>query len=295
MGFSPERKEAAVMTATILPMLPQPYLVRQVQRETPNTFTLVLEAKDHQIETPFGAGQFNMLYKFGVGEVPVSMSSDPARPEKLEHTIRVAGAITRALCEVKKGDMIGVRGPFGTAWPISQIPTGSDVLIIAGGIGMAPLRSAIYQLLAERKKYGNLLLLYGTRAPQDFLFQRELQKWQKRPDFGVRLTVDRPLSAQEWRSQISVGVVPSLIPKATFHPGRTVALICGPEIMMRYSVMELQKRGVGLENIYVSMERNLKCAVGWCGHCQWGPTFICRDGPVFSFDQISRWFEKREV
>jgi NAD(P)H-flavin reductase len=272
------------------PMLPRPYRVQRVRRETGDTFTLELEPQNGDALFPFAAGQFNMLYVFGVGEVPISISGDPAKPKTLVHTTRAVGPVTKALYKLRRGDVLGVRGPFGARWPVDEA-AGSDVVIVAGGIGLAPVRPVVYQLLSEREKYGKIVLLYGTRTPPDILFRRDLELWRARFDLDVYITVDR--ATGKWRG--NVGVVTTLIPKAPFDPLNAVAMICGPEVMMRFTIQELKKRGVSLENMFVSMERNMKCAIGFCGHCQFGPSFICRDGPVFRYDRIRPLFECREV
>ncbi len=271
-------------------MLPQLYRVRRKRRETHDTFTFELEPLNGAVAPRFAAGQFNMLYVFGVGEVPISISGDPARPGVLVHTVRRVGVVTTALCALKRGAVVGLRGPFGSHWPVEEAE-GCDVVVVAGGIGLAPLRPALYHLLANREKYGRIVLLYGARTPRDLLYQRELHRWRARFDLEVEITVDSATSS--WRG--NVGVVTTLIPRAPFDPSSTIALVCGPEVMMRFTVLELQKRGLPSENIYISMERNMKCAIGFCGHCQFGPMFICKDGPVFRFDQVQPFFGKREV
>ncbi len=272
------------------PMVPRPYRVERVRQETSDTFTMELESEGGPRDLPFAPGQFNMLYAFGVGEVPISISGDPARRSVLIHTTREVGMVTRAMRKLKTGDSLGVRGPFGVGWPVKEA-RGADVVIVAGGIGLAPLRPALCQVLAARNYYGKVALLYGTRTPADILFRRELQQWHSRFDLEVHVTVDRAMG--NWRG--NVGVVTSLIRRALFDPDSTVAMVCGPEVMMRFTVQELETRGVSAENIYISMERNMKCAVGFCGHCQYGPTFICKDGPVFSYDRLRRLFAIREI
>jgi NAD(P)H-flavin reductase len=192
--------------------------------------------------------------------------------------------------KLNRGDELGVRGPFGTSWPVEEAK-GCDVVIVAGGIGMAPLRPSIYQLLSQRQEYGKLILLYGARTPEDLLYQEEMQRLRGRSDLQVDITVDRAL--RWWRG--NVGVVTTLIPKASFDPTSTIAMVCGPEIMMRFTVAELQKRGVGEASIYISMERNMKCGFGSCGHCQFGPFFVCKDGPVFRYDRVKYFLGKAEV
>ncbi|MDP2948495.1 MAG: FAD/NAD(P)-binding protein, partial [Chloroflexota bacterium] len=259
-------------------------------REIHDTFTLELQPADGAGAVPFEPGQFNMLYVFGVGEVPISISGDPADPNTLVHTTRATGTVTEAMRKLKRGDMLGVRGPFGSHWPVVE-SEGNDVVIVAGGIGLAPLRPALYQLLTHRGKYGKVVLLYGARDPADLLYKRELAQWRAQFDLEVHVTVDRATGT--WRG--NVGFVTTLIPRAPFDPQNTVALVCGPELMMRFAVMELLKRGVASKNVYVSMERNMKCAIGFCGHCQFGPHFVCKDGPVFSYDRVEPFFGKREV
>jgi NAD(P)H-flavin reductase len=271
-------------------MLPNLYRVRQAHQETHDTFTLELEPTNGAKPFSFEAGQFNMLYVFGTGEVPISISSDPTGHKHLRHTTREVGTVTKAMRKLKKGDIIGVRGPFGSHWPVDE-SVGKDLVIVAGGIGLAPLRPALYHLLSEREKDGKIVLLYGTRSPNDILYINELKQWRAQFDLEIYATVDRAIGA--WRG--NVGVVTTLIPRAPFDPHQTVALVCGPEVMMRYTVQELLKRGVDRDRIYLSMERNMKCATGFCGHCQYGPTFICKDGPVFRYDRIEELFGKREV
>ena len=271
-------------------MLTFPYYVQRIRHETHDTFTLELKPAREVEMAPFSAGQFNMLYVFGLGEVPVSISGDPGRPERLVHTTRAVGSVTKAMSKLKRSNMVGVRGPFGTPWPLEAVK-GKDILIVAGGIGLPPLRPVIYHILSRRKDFGRVSLLYGSRTPEDILFVSDLEKWRARLDFEVFITVDRAIG--EWRG--NVGVVTTLIPKALFEPGNTVAMMCGPELMMRFCVLELQKRGLETDSIYVSLERNMKCGVGLCGHCQLGGVYVCKDGPVFRYDQIKDMFTKREL
>lgn len=261
-----------------------------MRRETQETFTLELEPAAPRNEFHVLPGQFNMLYLFGVGEVPISVSGDSNDAQKLVHTIRAVGPITRAMRNVRRGDMLGVRGPFGSHWPVTEA-SGRDVLIVAGGVGLAPLRPVIYEALANRKAYGQVALIYGTRTPADMLYCNEIKRWDKRSDIQARVTVDR--AKPPWSG--NVGAVTSLISKVEIDSRNAIAMICGPEVMMRFTVRELQKRGFDLETIYLSMERNMKCAVGFCGHCQFGPTFICKDGPVFSYSRIQNLLAIREL
>jgi NAD(P)H-flavin reductase len=270
-------------------MTPVPYRIQKVSRELSDTFTLDLMPADGFKGMGFDPGQFNMLYAFGIGEVPISISGDPARKLPLVHTIRAVGPVTKAMGKMRRGETLGVRGPFGTAWPV-EAAEGEDIVIVTGGVGLAPLRPAIYHLLANRHKYGNICLYYGARTPEDILFRRELEKWRGQFDLTVDVTVDR--ATGRWAGQ--VGVVTRLIARRGFDPLHAVALVCGPEVMMRYAVKALNEEGIGNDCIYVSMERNMKCALGFCGHCQFGANFVCKDGPVFRFDTIQDIFEIRE-
>lgn len=272
------------------PMLPQSYTVRRRYKEIGATCTLECEPTDGTDVPPFAAGQCNMLYVFGIGEVPISISGDPTQPRPLVHTVRAVGAVTRAICTLQRGAVLGVRGPFGSAWPVATA-VGQDVVLVAGGLGLAPLRPVLYHVLAHREQYGKVVLLYGTRTPEELLYRRQLEHWRARFDLEVLVTVDRATSA--WRG--SVGIVTKLIAMAPFDPSETVAMLCGPEVMMRFTVMDLVQRGVAEDRIFVSMERNMKCAIGFCGHCQFGPTFLCKDGPVLCYDRIKPWFGTREV
>ena len=271
-------------------MIPQICRIIRKRAETSNTFTITIEGREESIFSTFGPGQFNMLYTFGVGEVPISFSGDPNRLQTIDHTIRNQGAVTTAIGNLDVGDCIGIRGPFGRGWPLDNT-TGKDVIIMAGGIGLAPLRPVMYFLLSNRKKFGNVVLLYGARSPDEILYQDELMQWRSRFDLEVEISVDHAFD--DWRGH--VGIITSLSPTTKINPDNSVAMICGPEIMMRFSVQKLQSWGISISNIYVSMERNMKCAIGHCGHCQFGPHFICRDGPVFKYSQIKWLFNTREI
>jgi len=276
-----------ILSALGDPMLPQPFGIKRVRHDTLDTFTLELAPPDGARIATAAPGQFNMLYVFGVGEVPISISSAPNRP--MLHTTRAVGTVTRALAELKRGNMVGVRGPFGSSWPI-EAARGKDVVIIAGGIGLAPLRGALLELLRRRKDFGRIVLLYGARTSADVLYERELERLRGR-GLDLSITVDRAVDA--WRGHI--GVVTTLIPRAPFNAHNCVVLMCGPEIMMRFATLELQKCGVPEEAIYLSLERNMKCAVGFCGHCQFGSEFICKDGPVLRYDRVARWLAIDEL
>jgi NAD(P)H-flavin reductase len=279
------------------PMVPRPFRVQRVRRELRDTWTLLLapdEPAEQQRAVGYRPGQFNMLYAFGVGEIPISFSGDPsgalARSGELVHTVRAVGAVSRALCALKRGACVGVRGPFGSAWPLEACQ-GHDVLVVAGGIGLAPLRPVVYELLANRERYGRVSLLDGARTPGDLLYRMEIERWRARGHIEVLVTVDRGTAA--WTG--SVGVVTKLIERAHFDPTSAAALVCGPEIMMRFTARELLARGLTAERIYISLERNMQCAVSHCGHCQFGPVLVCRDGPVFRYDHVARLLLQREL
>lgn len=268
-------------------MLPASARVSRVRRELPDVVTL-------ELETPapfsFAPGQFNMVYLFGVGEVALSISGDPARTDQLVHTVRAVGSVTHPLTAVKRGDELGIRGPFGTSWPLDEA-RGRDVIIIAGGIGLAPLRPAILHILRNRAQYRRVIVHFGARSPDLILYPRELKEWRGRFDADVEVTVDH--APDDWAGH--VGVVPDLLRAAEFDAHGAIAMMCGPEVMMRFAVRALEERGVTRDRIYVSMERNMRCAVAFCGHCQLGPHFICKDGPVFRFDRLAHWFYLRQA
>lgn len=272
------------------PMVPRLARIVRRWREAPQTWTLEIEANPPGDDATFAPGQFNMLYVFGVGEVPISMSSDPAARGRLWHTVRAVGAVSAALVRLRPGDAVGLRGPFGSGWPMAMA-SGRDVIVVAGGLGLAPLRPAIYRILAERERYGKVSILYGTRSPDSILYHRELERWRRELDIDIGVTVDHATGA--WRGQ--VGVVTTLVPHATFDPADCIAMVCGPEVMMRFAIAALTQAGVPDDAIHLSMERNMKCAVGFCGHCQFGPTFICKDGPVLPYGRVRDFLRLKEL
>lgn len=269
------------------PMTPRIFRVASKRRETADTVTLAFDPiEGPQIE--LRPGQFDMLYAFGIGEVPISMSG--MSEGSVLHTVRAVGAVTRAICDAGEGDVFGMRGPYGNGWGLEDHP-GADVLIVAGGIGLAPLRPAIEHVLAHRELHGKLSVLIGARSPELLIFQDDIARWQARLDAQVRVTID--VAPSEWRG--AVGLVTELIPRVSFDPGRTVALVCGPEIMMRAVATDLMDLGVASDQIRISMERNMKCAIGHCGHCQFGPEFVCKDGPIFPYERVKSLMRVREV
>lgn len=269
--------------------VPERFRVASSRRENADTWTLELEAIERE-GLEFSPGQFTMLYSYGAGEVPISVSGDPRRPGTLVHTVRAVGATTRAVCGVQEGGELGVRGPFGRGWPIAEADD-LDVVVVAGGVGLAPLRSVVYALLADRERYRRLVLLYGGRTPDQLLYRDQLAEWSGRDDIEVHLIVDA--ADEGWHGQ--VGVVPTLVNRAGLDGDSAIAMVCGPEVMMRYAVEALVAAGLPAERVFLSMERNMRCAVGHCGHCQWGPSFVCRDGPVYSWSDAEPWFGIREL
>lgn len=230
----------------------------------------------------FRPGQFNMLYLPGVGEAAISISSDPAERRFLDHTVRLAGNVTNELEKLRVGSTFGLRGPFGSAWPIEEC-LGTDVVIVTGGIGLAPLRPVIYEMLARRNEFGKLTLLYGARNPDGLLYTKEYDDWRQR-GLEVHITVDR--SAPGWRG--NVGVVPQILDRLPLsNPEHTSVLCCGPEIMMWYVARSALNRNIPIERLWISLERNMNCAIGLCGHCQFGPTFVCKDGPVVPYSKVA--------
>ena len=233
----------------------------------------------------FQPGQFNMVYVPGVGEVAISISSDPD-DEDLEHTIRIVGRVTRVIEGLRPGAVLGLRGPYGNGWPLQQARF-KDILVVTGGLGCAPVSGAIDYMFRRRASFGRITILHGVKKPADLVHKARFEAWRREADVRVLLTTDQPDRA--WRDR--TGVVTELFEEVEFDPARSVVLMCGPEVMMRYAIRILRARGLADERIYVSLERNMKCAVGWCGHCQLGPEFVCKDGPIFPLRRVARFLE----
>jgi NAD(P)H-flavin reductase len=270
------------------PWLSHTVAIRAIRPEVQGVATYDLAFQDEAVRAAyrFAPGQFNMLYLPGAGEIAISVSDDPRSTDSCAHTIRVAGNVTRTLAALKVGETLGLRGPFGTGWPMSEC-AGRDVVLVAGGIGLAPLRPAICELLRDRGQFGRLHLLYGARSPDTLLYGSEHDVWSRR-GMIVHTTVDR--SAAGWMG--NVGVVTLLLERLrSVDPSNTVLLCCGPEVMMRFTVGAALHRGLSPERLWVSMERNMQCAVGLCGHCQWGPAFLCKEGPVFRYDRVAPFLD----
>jgi len=285
---SPALTEPAAGTAAV----PRFYRVASRREDTADTVTLELTEPAQPVPA-FAPGQFAMLTAFGIGEVPISVSglgdNGGGRARRLEHTLRAVGAVTRALHAAPPGSLIGVRGPFGTSWDVASA-AGRDIVIVAGGIGLAPLRPVMLTALADRSRYGRIVLLVGARTPGDLLYADELERWGC-DGVEVAVIVDRADSG--WNGE--VGVVTTLIEPAGFAPDNSVAFVCGPDVMMRFTADALAARGIPVSRIRVSLERNMRCGVGWCGHCQFGPLLVCRDGPVVSYDRVAALMRVREL
>ncbi len=268
--------------------LPQIARLMDVRDETPDTKTFILRLRgdaEHDAFT-WRPGQFVELSVFGLGEAPFGFASSPTRKDSFEVTIRAVGALTAALHGMRAGDEVGIRGPLGNHFPFDEVQ-GRDILFIGGGIGLPPLRSLIHNMFDERNKFGDITILYGARTPTDLVYKEELKEWQARSDIKFMVTVDR--SEPGWEG--SVGMVPTLFPKAGIKPPGTIAYICGPPVMIRFVIQDLVSMGFAEENIISTLERHMKCGVGKCNHCCIGHKYVCRDGPVFSYKQMKGLLE----
>ncbi len=267
-----------------------PYRVTRRTQQTRDTVTLLLEPVGVAAQR-FQAGQFMMLYSFGVGEVAISVSGDPtANSDVLEHTIRAVGAVSGALHDIGIGGVIGVRGPFGVGWDLASA-TGNDLVIVGGGVGLAPLRSVILGALAARADYRRVILVTGARTPSNILFGREQNDWKTTGSVELHQTVDHPEPG--WTGRI--GFVTEPLAQLRLEPGRTTAFLCGPEPMMRFCAHALLRKGIAATDIRVALERNMQCGVARCGHCQLGPLLLCRDGPVVDYAVAEPLLAVREL
>lgn len=268
------------------PYVIHPATIVEKIRETDDINTYRLQLVDEQVRRSyqFAAGQFNMVYRFGVGEVAISIVSDPDEPELLDHTIRAVGRTTRAIADLHPGDVLGIRGPFGQGWPLDEA-RGRNVVIVTGGLGCAPVAGAIEYIFRRRRDYGSIKIIHGVKTPKDLLYHERFEAWGRSPDTEVLLTSGQ--SDETWHYH--VGVVTELFERVTIDPTNSIVLMCGPEIMMRLGVPILMRRGIPATAIYLSLERRMECGIGLCGHCQMGPYFLCKDGPVMRYDQVAPW------
>lgn len=270
-------------------LVPRPVYVQRVWWESHDTASI--EFTDRRGGSlAFEPGQFTMLYVPGVGESPLSISGDPREEDRILHTIRKVGAVTNALCALAPGDEIGFRGPYGVGWPMDQV-TGRDVVVVAGGIGLAPLRGAVLELFHRRGELASLSVIYGARTPDDLLFENDLHMWRSSFDADTIVTVDQPTGTYRGH----VGVVTTRFDQLSIDPSNTLVMTCGPEIMMTVSAREFVNRGVNPDRIYLSMERHMKCGVGLCGRCQYGPEFVCTDGPVERWSVLAPRLKVRDL
>lgn len=258
--------------------------ITDIREEVPDVFTYRLRFEDEEAAKgfAFAGGQFNMVYLFGVGEVPISIMSDPEDTHGLDHTIRIVGRITRGIEKLKVGDQLGIRGPFGQGWPLEEAK-GQDVVVITGGLGCAPVVGAIEYIFRRRDEYRHIKIMHGVKTPRDLMYKERFEEWRTHEDTEVLLASDQPERAWHYH----VGIVTELFDMVEIEPERTIVLMCGPEIMMQAGARHLAMRGVKPERMYLSMERNMQCGVGLCGHCQVGPFFACKDGPVMRYDKIA--------
>jgi sulfhydrogenase subunit gamma (sulfur reductase) len=260
------------------------------EAEDINTYRLQLVDEQVRRQFRFKAGQFNMVYLFGVGEVAISIVSDPDEPQFLDHTIRTVGRVTKGIAGLQPGDVMGIRGPLGQGWPLDEA-RGRDVVVVTGGLGCAPVIGAIEYIFRRRAEYGSVKILHGVKTPHDLLYRERFDAWRRFPDTEVLLTSDQP--DKTWSYHI--GVVTELFEQVSVDPLKSIVLMCGPEIMMRLGVPILMNRGIPASAIYVSLERHMECGIGLCGHCQLGPYFVCKDGPVMRYDRVAQWLGRAGV
>lgn len=279
-----------MIDASTSAMAPVPYRVRGVVKENRDSSTLRLEPVHTALSAP-RPGEFMMMYAFGIGEIAVSVSAIPTESDHtIGHTVRSVGAVSRALRDSGPGTVIGMRGPFGTDWGLSEA-VGRNLVVVAGGVGLAPLRPVVLGVLADRGAYGSVTVIAGARSRDDFLFGAELRQWTRDETIDVHLTVDVPV--QGWPGE--VGLVTEPLQRLALRPERTTAFLCGPEPMMRGAADELMRKGMAPGDIRVSLERNMQCGIGWCGHCQLGPLLLCRDGPVIGYDVAEPLLSVKEL
>lgn len=276
-------------SASFDPYLPAEAEIIERVQESPSIFTLGLRFVDaaHHQRYAFSPGQFNMIYLYGVGEVAISIVSDPDKTHMLSHTIRAIGRVTRALQTLQVGERVGIRGPYGRGWPLERAK-GRDIVVITGGLGCAPSVSVINYIVARRPQYGHLSILQGVKHSDDFIFRKQYAQWQKYPHTEIYIAADQAGPKWPW----SVGYVTDMIDKIQLNPENTLVMMCGPEMMMHTAIHVLVQKGMSEQDIYLSMERNMECGIGQCGHCQYGGLFVCKDGPVFAYSEIKELFKE---
>lgn len=270
--------------------LPREVEIAERVAESPSLFTLRLRLTDPALQAAYryAPGQFNMLYLHGAGEVAISIVSDPDDPRLIDHTIRAVGRVTRGMQKLKQGDRLGLRGPYGRGWPMQEAE-GRDVVVVTGGLGCAPVVSVINYIARRRERYGRLNIVQGVKHSSDFIWRERYAAWRALPDTQVLLAADTGEPLWPWH----IGRVTDLFDQLRYDPQHVSVMMCGPEGMMHAVARHMQAAGVAQRDIWLSMERNMQCALGHCGHCQYGAQFICRDGPVFSFDRVAALFDVR--
>ncbi|MCU7893277.1 MAG: FAD/NAD(P)-binding protein [Candidatus Thiodiazotropha sp. (ex Ustalcina ferruginea)] len=264
--------------------LPRVAVIDQRTQESSNIFTLRMQFEDSDAQETFSfsPGQFNMVTLFGVGEIAISIVNDPLDSHFFDHTIRIVGRVSEGLSKLKLGDHVGIRGPFGRGWPMQEAQ-GRDVLLVTGGLGCAPLVSVIRYLMNRRDQFGHINILQGVKHANDLIWREQYEKWIQEKDVKVLLAAD--VATQGWQGQ--QGMVTELIDQLSLRIGRIIALLCGPELMMMAAIANLRSLGLPDNQIWFSMERNMQCGMGQCGHCQIGPKLVCRDGPVFCYSELA--------
>ncbi|MBL3529406.1 MAG: FAD/NAD(P)-binding protein [gamma proteobacterium endosymbiont of Lamellibrachia anaximandri] len=264
--------------------LPHAAVIDRRVQESPGIFSLRLQYVDTHVQDifEFQPGQFNMLSLFGVGEVPISIVSDPDDSHFFDHTIRVVGRVTEALSRLQPGDRVGIRGPFGRGWPMAQAE-GQDVVVVTGGLGCAPLVSVIRYLLRRRDRFGDIHIMQGVKHEDDLIWRRQYEVWSREQGVNVQLAADMPGKEWPWQQ----GLVTELINTLDLNLEKTISMLCGPELMMLAAIAQLRDLKLDDQRIWLSMERNMQCGFGQCGHCQVGPKFVCKDGPVFCYSDVA--------
>lgn len=272
--------------------LPKPARIVSRTQENGTIFTLRLRFVDacDQEAYSFVPGQFNMLYLFGIGEIPISIVSDPHDTDVIDHTIRAVGRVTEGFAKLKPGDVIGIRGPYGRGWPLSRA-TMKDVIVLTGGLGCAPVVSVIHYVRKRRPQFGRLVVMQGVKHSDDLIWREQYEQWASEDNTQVLLACDTGGETGPWHK----GLVTKLIDHAQFDAKNCTVMMCGPDIMMRGGATALVQHNVDEENIWLSTERNMQCGIGLCGHCQMGPYFSCKDGPVFCYHEIRGWLSRKGV